>query len=453
MSILKKLMILPPLAVGAGLLVFAISGKTPPATEDVGETRTPVRVLTVEKQRFVPRVGGFGTVRPARTWSAVAEVAGRVQEVHPDFVQGGTVTAGDVLVRIASEDYELAIAQAQSSIESAAAELEQTELSEQTIRKSLAIERASLEIAERELERQRDLALRNTVASATVEAEEGVVLAQRAKVQELENQLTLLPSTIEVLKQSKAVAEAELAVAELNLERTAITAPFAARVADVDIEVSQYAGTGSVMGTLDGIERAEIDAQIVPRQMAGFVRLAFQGLTPSADNRAGQMPPSLKLSAKVKMDFPGDGGVWEAKVGRVSDTVDPATRSIGIIVSVDDPYAGARPGERPPLIKGMFTEVEIYGPAVDDVMLLPRNTIRNGEVMIVDADDRLARMPVDIAYTYDDVAVLRNGLEPGTKVVISDLSPAIDGMLLSPLDDEATAARLTLAATPEDRPE
>jgi multidrug efflux pump subunit AcrA (membrane-fusion protein) len=146
--------------------------------------------------------------------------------------------------------------------------------------------------------------------------------------------------------------------------------------------------------------------------------------------------------------FPGTGQGWQAEVKRISDTVDPETRSIGVIVSVPEPYGQARPGVRPPLIKGMFTEVELRAPVVQDVFLLPRTVVRDGQVMIADADDRLTFAEVEIAYSLDDIAVLRGGLEPGTRVVVSDPSPAIPGMLLAPTGDPELGARLAASAMP-----
>ena len=46
--------------------------------------------------------------------------------------------------------------------------------------------------------------------------------------------------------------------------------------------------------------------------------------------------------------------------------------------------------------------------------------------------------------------VIQPGLAGGTKVIVSDLSPAIDGMLLNPVEDESIRARLDWLATPHD---
>jgi multidrug efflux pump subunit AcrA (membrane-fusion protein) len=445
-------MILPPIIAGALLVAYAVSNRVPPSRIAASEISTAVRVVVVEHQSFTPRVSGFGSVTPARVWDAVAQVAGRIEYVAPDFIRGGTVDKGSVLVRIAPDDYNLAIAQAEANIESATAEIEQMKLTGVTIGRSLEIEHEGLALARRELDRQRRLVERGTVATSVAEVPEIAVLAQRAKIQDLENQLEILPAQIRALEQSLAVSQANLEIARLNLERTVVTAPFDARVAESDVEISQYVGIGTVIGMLDGIDAAEIDVQIPPRQMAGFMRLSFAGRMPPAGGQASRLPSNSGLRAVVRVGFPGTELGWEAEVTRISDTVDPETRSIGVIVSVPNPYARVRPGERPPLIKGMFASVELRGPVVDDVVLLPRAAIRDGKVLIAGPDDRLTTAEVTVAYTYGDFAVLEGGpdgaLEPGTRVVVSDLSPAVGGMLLIPLPDEQVAAQLRAVAMP-----
>ena len=93
MSFLRKLLFIPPAAVGVALVYFAVSSRDAPPTASVEEVSTPVRYVTVAPRGFTPRVKGFGSVEPARTWSAVAQVSGRVQYVNPSFVGGGAVRA------------------------------------------------------------------------------------------------------------------------------------------------------------------------------------------------------------------------------------------------------------------------------------------------------------------------------------------------------------------------
>jgi len=447
MSFLRGLLIIPPVAAGVALVYFAVSNRQEPVRVLPEEVAASARVISVKRQLFVPRISGFGTVEPSRTWSAIAQVAGRVEYVNPVFVRGGLVNRGDVLVRIAQDDYELAIAQSQANIESAEAQIEEMQLSRETTKLSLDIERASLELAEKELARQKQLVSRGTVSVSNQDDQQAAVLTQRARVQDQENKLALIPAQLKALERSKAVAEAELKIAQLNLDRTTIAAPFDGRVAEADAEISQFIATGAKMGSLDGIDASDIDVQIPPAQMGGFVRLAFRALAkPGVEPKFGR--EMNLLSAVVGIGFTGSGPIWEADVKRVSDTVDPETRSLGVIVSVKDPYKNLKAGVKPPLIKGMFTNVELRAPAVDDVVLLPRNAIRDGRVRVVGEDGRLKLVAVEPVFTFRDVAVLIEGPADGTRIIVSDLSPAIDGMLISPVDDQATRERLDALARP-----
>ncbi len=110
MSLLRKALILPPVIAGAAVLVYAVSGREAPKRTDIGETTTLVRVVTVEPQDFVPRVTGYGTVDPAHTLDAIAQVSGRVTYINPDFKRGEFIPEGKILVTLAPEDYELEIA-------------------------------------------------------------------------------------------------------------------------------------------------------------------------------------------------------------------------------------------------------------------------------------------------------------------------------------------------------
>ncbi len=105
----------------------------------------------------------------------------------------------------------------------------------------------------------------------------------------------------------------------------------------------------------------------------------------------------------------------------------------------------------------MFTEVELSAPPVADQIVLPRNAVHSGRIMTVSPDSRLVTVPVEIAFRFDDIVVLGTDLPAGSKVIVSDVSPVIEGMLLKPVEDEAVKAGLkrmasTDALNGEDQP-
>jgi len=449
LSLLRKALILPPIAVGAAILYFAVSGKEEPKRADIEETATVVRVVTVDPQPFVPRVIGYGTVEPARTLDAIAQVSGRVVYINPSFKRGDFIAAGDVLITLSPEDYELDIADAETDIASAEVDLEELAVTLETQKKSLEIAKAVLDLEERELARLKTLLDRRVTSDQQVENQEAVVLQQRSDVQDLENEIALNPVKQKALEQAKRKNEVRLETAKLNLARTTIRAPFNARVSEVAIEIDQYVAAGTSIGELDGIEAADIDVQIAPANMSGFANLAFPGQLHTEEGVLRARRSLDRLSAEVKVGSVGDTASWPARVKRVSDTVDPDTRSVGLIVTVDKPYDTLRPGVRPPLVKGMFTEVELFAPIVEDKTVLPRTAVQDGQVMTVTAQNRLALQPVKIAYRFDDVVLLETPLPGGTRVIVSDVSPVIDGMLLRPVEDEAMRARLNTVSGKE----
>ncbi|WP_428672082.1 efflux RND transporter periplasmic adaptor subunit, partial [Roseibium sp.] len=269
---------------------------------------------------------------------------------------------------------------------------------------------------------------------------------QKSTVQDLENDIALNPVKRKALEQAKAKNQVRLDTAKLNLARTTIRAPFDARVSKVNVEIDQFVAAGTSIGGLDGVDAADIDVQISPASMAGFANLAFPGLLDTEEGVFRARRSLDRLSATVRVGSVGDAATWDARVKRVSDTVDPDTRSVGLIVTVDKPYDTIRPGLKPPLVKGMFAEVELSAPPVPDQVLLPRNAVLGGQLMTVSADNRLVLTPAEIAYQVDDVVVLKSGLATGTKVVVSDVSPVIEGMLLMPVEDEAVTESLIRAA-------
>lgn len=450
MSLLRNALIIPPVLIGASLIFYAVSHRPAPVRTEVTETATTARVITTHPQSFVPRVSGFGTAEPARTWDGIAQVAGRVISLNPDFVRGAFVKRGDILVTLSPEDYELDIAEAQTGIASAEVDIEELQASLEFKKKSLKIEHTMLELAKKELARIEALSGRNVVSEQTLENQQSALLQRQISVQNLENEITLVPTQMKALEQAKKRNEVQLETAKLNLARTTITAPFDARVAAVNVEIGQFVGAGATIGKLDGLDASDVEVQVAPGKMAGFAGVLSKGGVVTGVGLPEMANNLTRLSAIVRLDLSGMSTQWDATVKRISDTVDPSTRSIGVIVSVPEPYKGFAPGRTPPLVKGMFVEVELRANAVDGMTLLPRSALSEGRLRLVDEDNRLRFIETEPLYEFSDAIILRDSLPDGTRVVVGDISPAIEGMLLAPVEDHDMADYLQRLALPDD---
>jgi len=120
------------------------------------------------------------------------------------------------------------------------------------------------------------------------------------------------------------------------------------------------------------------------------------------------------------------------KLTRVTGSLDPATRTIQAVITVEEPYRNANPPARPPLVRNMFVQATIVAPTPEPVLVVPASSIHQGEVYLVDGDDRLQRQPVSLAWQQGELAVVRDGLKPGDRLILDDLVPAIEGTRLSP---------------------
>jgi len=440
----RKLLFIPPVLIGIAVLFYMASGRQVPERKPPEERARAVRVITAEQVKLVPRVTGFGSVYPGTVWSAIAQVAGEVVYVHPGLKKGAILSAGAEIARISPADFELALMQANANIRSAEARLSELKVTETNTADLLKIEKRGLGLREAELKRKQDLLKRGTVAQSALELEQRETLAQRKKVQDLENALRLLPTQRAVQQEQIAVYQAELESAKLDLARTRIKLPFDARIAEVIVEAEQFAQVGGTLVTADSLDVAEVEAQIPISQFRAMVHASADSGLPVGVNAESlsRIAETIGLSATVRLRAGSETVEWPARFARISDTVDPKTRTIGAIVAVDGAYATAAPGKRPPLTKGMFVEIEIRTRAINNPIVVPRAAVHSGKLYIVNAENRLEIRSVRAGLVQGDLVVVDDGISTGEKIVVSDLIPAVVGMLLIPKSDDQLQSRL-----------
>jgi hypothetical protein len=75
-------------------------------------------------------------------------------------------------------------------------------------------------------------------------------------------------------------------------------------------------------------------------------------------------------------------------------------------------------------------------------LVIPRSAVRAGTVFIADENNRLRRRMVNVLFSQDDISVIDEGIAEGERIVVTDIVPAVDGMLLETQLDEALNQRL-----------
>jgi RND family efflux transporter MFP subunit len=232
--------------------------------------------------------------------------------------------------------------------------------------------------------------------------------------------LTMREPQLENAKAAVAASEADVVTAERNLERTEIRAPYVGRVRQKNVDVGQFVTIGSPVGVIYAIDYAEIRLPLPDRELAYLdLPLVYRGQS------ARKKGPKVTLRA----EFAGQVYEWQGHIVRTEGEIDPQSRMVHAVAQVTDPYGRGKDPDRPPLAAGLFVEAEIEGYEAENVVVLPRAALRDGDrVLVVDEENRLRFRDVDLLRVTRKEIIVRSGLTAGERVCLSPLEAVTDGM-------------------------
>jgi multidrug efflux pump subunit AcrA (membrane-fusion protein) len=128
-------------------------------------------------------------------------------------------------------------------------------------------------------------------------------------------------------------------------------------------------------------------------------------------------------------DFAGQRYEWAGRIVRTEGEIDPRSRMVHAVARVNDPYSRGEDPQRPPLASGLWVTATITGRSVEDVSLLPRAALREGDqVWVLDEEDRIRFRDVGVLRKTADEVIIQSGLEAGERIVLSQLAVVTDGM-------------------------
>ena len=391
---------------------------------------TPVNIIEVKPYKVRPEITGFGTVEPDILLQSKAEISGKITYVHPQLRNGSILMKDTVIMRIEPDDYQLVLQQAQATVASNQAKVREIQLQESNLKAELTIVRKKLKLAKVELSRIDSLVKKQSISKSSRDTQQVNVLQLQQEIQKLNNQLKTLPEQLASAEAALASSKSSVETQQRNLGRTVITLPFNARISELSVDENQYVNKGALLYSAQTTDKILINAQFA---LQHFRMLAkdFQGqeaLLKEAFTSGFSIDTfkQLGLSAKVRLADQGSP-FWQATVERISSQLDPDTRTLGVIVSVDNPYAQIIPGTKPPLMQGMYTEVILQGKA-KTFYVFPRDALHENEIFIVNKQNQLQRRPVENAQIQGKMVLLTAGLQAGDKLIVSDVFPAIPGM-------------------------
>ncbi|WP_432472435.1 efflux RND transporter periplasmic adaptor subunit [Amphritea sp. HPY] len=426
------------------VVVMMVRNKAPVEHQSTGLEPKQVDVIEVVSQKIHPTTTAYGSVEHAVALQNRAEVSGKISYMHPGLKQGGSISAGTLVLRIDPEDVQVSLKQSEADLKSNLSSLQQLDEEEKTSRRSLRLARDNLNVGRNELQRIEDLWNKRLVARSVLDAEKQNLLQLEQNVSDLQGQLNTFVSRRASAQAQIERASQQVRSQQTSLGRTELYMPFDARIGTVPVERGEYVSVGTALFEALTTDRVEITAQLPIQQMAKLVSGAQLSTA-----KIGEVMQQLGLKARVSLVGGQEQAAWQAEVVRFSEAIDPVRRTLGIVVAVDNPYEKIIPGKRPPLIKGMYTAVDLYAPAID-ALVIPRKAIHEGRVYLVGADQKLEIRAVEVLFTQGDFALISEGLSEGDKVIVNDLIPVIQGMPLAPVTDQGYQEELKSASADAD---
>ncbi len=377
-----KTFLISGLVILVGAVIIFMIFTTEPTAERVAaikETAMLVEVEKVDYGSFRPEIIAVGTVIPSKDIILRPRVSGKIIDIAENFTPGGMVEKGKTLVQVDPADYQNTLAQRKSEYQQARSQLE-IEMGRQNVA------RQEYEMMNEELdEKYRSLVLRKPQLNS---AEAQVELNRVAMDQ-----------------------------ARLELDRTAVEAPFDAQILSRNVNIGSQVTEGDSLARLVGNETYWIETEI---PISKFRWLSFS--------------QSSKKASEVKIRnltaWP-EGVYRKGKLYKVIGELNDNTRMVRVLVTVKDPLSLLPENkDLPELLVGLFVETNIKAKDIKDVFRIHRDYLRNNDTVWVAEENELSIRDVNVLFLDPKYAYISEGLTKNEKVVKTNISTVVEGARL-----------------------
>lgn len=468
LSLVLVLVTLAGTGIGFGLLAAL---KEPAAKRPQVDRVYNVGVFQTERADLRRLISAFGTVQADVEVTVSAQVSGEIVATHPELHVGQAVAGprfrlpaygdewpasglqllpfpagidlafaavqlGELLVRVDPRVYRERVVQARNRLVENDTELKRLHQEEMNNARLLAKVEADYKTYQREYERLLQLRERNAVTPAQLaNAEIELRRFEVAYLQRLDER-ELFPVRREQLLDRRRGYRAELQIAELELAHTEVRSPLTGRLSEVLVEEGQFVRVGDPLVRVVDVRRVEVPLAIT--------------LSDYADLSA-----RLRNQETVRVALADDTTtepLWFGEIERTSPVVDEQTRTVQVFAVVDNDAEENRAA--PPLLPGTFVHARIEGALIPEALVVPRDTIVEDHVFVIDEQNRVRQRTVDVIRPLHSLAWLdpRSSDSAWTgreRVVLTNLDVMHDGAAVKvqsvqTLDDELDRQRVTV---------
>ncbi len=337
-----------------------------------------VKTMTVEPREYQVMINSFGRIEPRTQGHLVAQVSGQIIEISPNFRDGGFFDKGEVLVKIDPRDYQI-------QVDIAAAELANAKVS----------------YAEQQVLADQAVNDRKTLRNKGTTTDFALNIPQLAAA-----------------KSQIGAAEAKLAKARLDVERTQIRAPYAGRILSKSVDIGEVVSANTSLASIYATDLVEVNLPIKNSELA-FINLPESAESDASDSRT---MAGVKIINRL-----GEGEQsWPAVLVRAAGAIDEQSQQLNVTARIDHPYAGLDQGRRPLKI-GQYVTAEIEGKTIPDAIVIPNGTIYQGSYVYIYNDGLLQHREIDIAWQNSKEALIKHGIAAGDQLVLTPLGRVNSG--------------------------
>ena len=329
-----------------------------------------VKTMMIFPRTVKATISSQGIIKPESELNLLSELTSRVEWISGKMEAGSSFKKGDTLLLLDKRDYELALISAESQVLNAKVNLEREE--------------AESDLAKKEWKR--------------VGAGSGSDLALRK------------PQMAQA-KATYAAAQATLEQAKRNLSRTIFIAPFDGRVRNSRVELGSTVFPGTLIGNIYATNAYEIRLPIADQDVF-FSGLEFNG-------------QKIKDNKRLDVIIIQGDNQWPAKVIRTEAEIDPITRMMAVVAKIENIDSQMY---TTPLAVGQFVQAKISGIELNKISVLPRSSVRNETVWVVDEQMTMQNRSVEVIRNESEFALIGEGFEVGDKLLTSRVSSLVNGL-------------------------
>ncbi len=372
--ILKKNKLLLILITILALLLSACEDKKEPKIEVKKEIKkVDVDVHTLKKEQYEIWVDFSGKTEAFKSVNVTSRVGGELKKIF--FEAGDNVKKGDLLFKIDDSQYKAILEQKMASLQK---------------------NKASLNLAIANVKRYKPL------------VEKG--LAPREKLDELlANQ-----------KQLQAVVNADSATikqAELDVEYTTIRATIDGQIGKSLVDVGNLVNVSST--TLAKI----VDSEYL-----------YVNFNPSSKEVSLIKKYKSEDNPRVKVRLENSDDRIEVKgnIDFIDNNTNETTGTVFIRAKIDN--------KENIIFPGTFVEIKLFITDKIPLIAVHPNTLGQNQlgsfVYIVDSENKIRIRQIESQYSNNDLVLIKDGLNEGDRVIVSNITKLKDGLLVNPKEVE-----------------